>query len=167
MPGPCSEKSASPREGRGHCAAGLGRGHCAAGFRLRRSAAPQVFRRGEHMGRVGFDPRTFFPGMAGHPCLILRAPSLSLQGEPANIGKGLSEPARFTRGSGDQFGIPKPRESGSVIGADRSRSGPSCVLPKGVPQGQTESGGVVLAVICWAPSAQRRCYPTGRCTYRP
>ena len=29
-----------------------------------------------------------FPGMAGHPCLILRATSLSLQGDPANIGKG-------------------------------------------------------------------------------
>ena len=28
-----------------------------------------------------------------------------------------------------------------MIGADRRRSGPSCVLPKGVPQGQTESGG--------------------------
>jgi hypothetical protein len=41
------------------------------------------------------------------------------------------------------------------------------VLPKGVQQGQTESGGIVLAVICWAPSAHRRCYPTGRCTYRP
>jgi hypothetical protein len=27
-------------------------------------------------------------GMACHPCLILRATSLSLQGEPANIGKG-------------------------------------------------------------------------------
>jgi hypothetical protein len=34
---------------------------------------------------------------------------------------------------------------------------PSCALPKGVPQGQTESGGIVLAVICWSPSAQRRC----------
>jgi hypothetical protein len=33
------------------------------------------------------------------------------------------------------------------------------VLPKGVPQGQTESGGIVLAAICWAPSARRRCYP--------
>ena len=37
--------------------------------------------------------------------------------------------------------------------------------------GQTEIGpiigGKVLAVICWAPRAQRRCYPTGRCTYRP
>jgi hypothetical protein len=46
---------------------------------------------------------------------------------------------------------------------DRRRSGPFCVLPKGVPQGQTESGGIVLAVICWSPSAQRRCDPTGRC----
>jgi hypothetical protein len=35
----------------------------------------------------------------------------------------------------------------------------SCVLPKGVPQGQTESGGIVLAAICWATSAQRRCHP--------
>ena len=32
----------------------------------------------------------------------------------------------------------EPRESGSVIGADRRRSGPSRVLPKGVPQGQRE-----------------------------
>ncbi len=55
-------------------------------------------------------------------------------------------------------GIPNPRESGSVIGADRRRSGPPCVLPKGVPQGQTESGGIVLAAICWATSAQGRCH---------
>jgi hypothetical protein len=27
--------------------------------------------------------------------------------------------------------------------------------------------GSVLAVTCWSPCAQRRCYPTGRCTYRP
>jgi hypothetical protein len=32
---------------------------------------PQAFRRGEHMGRVVFDPRSFFPGTAGHPCLTL------------------------------------------------------------------------------------------------
>ena len=55
-------------------------------------------------------------------------------------------------------GIPNPRESGSVIRADRQRSGPSCVLLKGVPQGQTESGGIVLAAICWATSAQGRCH---------
>jgi len=35
----------------------------------------------------------------------------------------------------------------------------SCVLPEGVPQGQTESGGTVLVAICWATSAQRRCHP--------
>jgi hypothetical protein len=51
-------------------------------------------------------------------------------------------------------------ESGSVIGEDRRRSGSSCALPKSVPQeGQKESGGIVLAAICWAPIAQRRCHP--------
>jgi hypothetical protein len=48
---------------------------------------------------------------------------------------------------------------------------PSCVLPNGVPQGKTEChterGGIVLAVICWAPSAQRQCHQIGRCAYRP
>jgi hypothetical protein len=48
----------------------------------------EAFRRGERMGRMGFDSRIFFPWMAGHPCLTLRATSLSLQGDPANIGKG-------------------------------------------------------------------------------
>ena len=95
----------------------------------------------------------FPPGMAGHPCLTLRAKSLSLRGDPAKpVVPGGSE-------SGDRFGIPNPRESGSVIGADRRRSGPSCVLPQGLPQGQTESGGIVLAAICWAASTQRRCHP--------
>ena len=37
----------------------------------------EAFRRGERMGRVGFDSRIFFPWMAGHPCLTLRARSLS------------------------------------------------------------------------------------------
>jgi hypothetical protein len=36
----------------------------------------------------GSMPVFFFPGMAGHLCLTLRARSLSLQGDPANIGKG-------------------------------------------------------------------------------
>jgi len=27
--------------------------------------------------------------------------------------------------------------------------------------------GILLAAICWAASAQRRCYATGRCIYRP
>ena len=48
----------------------------------------EAFRRGERMGQVGFDSRLFFSWMAGHPCLTLRARSLSLQGDPANIGWG-------------------------------------------------------------------------------
>jgi hypothetical protein len=27
------------------------------------------------------------------------------------------------------------------------------------PQGPTESGGIVLAAMCWGTSAQRRCHP--------
>ena len=36
----------------------------------------EAFRRGERMGRMGFDSRIVFPWMAGHPCLTLRARSL-------------------------------------------------------------------------------------------
>jgi hypothetical protein len=41
----------------------------------------EAFRRGERMGRAGFDSRIFSPWMAGHPCPTLRARSLSLQGD--------------------------------------------------------------------------------------
>jgi hypothetical protein len=51
MPGPCSEKSASPREGKGH-------------RRRRRSAV------GNTWAGWGSIPVVFPPGMAGHPCLI-------------------------------------------------------------------------------------------------
>jgi hypothetical protein len=50
-----------------------------------------------------------------------------------------------------------------VIGTDRWRSEPPCVR-KGVPHGQTESGGIVLAVVCWSPCAvlpdRALCSPT-------
>ena len=64
---------------------------------------------------------------------------------PRRSGLVSSRPARCTRGAVDRFGIPNPRKSGSVIGADRQRFGPSCVLLKRVPQGRTESGGIALA----------------------
>ena len=35
------------------------------------------------------------------------------------------------------------------------------------PPLQRSVWGTVLAVTCWSPCAQRRCYPTGRCTHRP
>jgi hypothetical protein len=43
----------------------------------------------------------------------------------------------------------------------------SLALSLSVPQGQTESGAILLAAICWATNAQRRCYPTWHCAYRP
>jgi hypothetical protein len=69
MPGPCSQKSASPR----------GEG---ALRRHRRSAV------GNTWAVWGSIPVVFPPGMSGHPCLIIRVTSLSLRGEPANTGKG-------------------------------------------------------------------------------
>ncbi len=64
----------------------------------------------------------------------------------------------------------QPRPTGRAVLKERLAgtlmSEPPCAR-QGVPHGQTESGGIVLAVTCWAPSAQRRCYPTGRCAHRP
>jgi hypothetical protein len=57
-------------------------------------------------------------------------------------------------------GVPLAKRGGGHIHRRRSHA------RQGVP-GQTENGCMVLAVKCWAASAQRRCYPTGRCTYRP
>jgi hypothetical protein len=42
-----------------------------------------------------------------------------------------------------------------VIGTDRWRSVPPFVR-KGVPRGQTESGDIVLAVMCWARGVTRQ-----------
>ena len=139
--------------------------------------APQAFRRGEHMGPVGFDPRSFFSwdgrSPVSHPVSsYVRRPFPSKENRRISERDDLRPPV-VPGGQeipGDRFGIPKPRESGSVIGADLRDlrgNGPSCVLRKGVPQGQTESGGIVLDVICWSSSAQRRCDPTGLCAYRP
>ena len=104
--------------------------------------------------------------MAGHPCLTLRSRSLSLQGDPANIGRASSRPARCTRGAGDRFGIPNPRKSGPVIGADRQRFSPSCVLLKRVPQGRTESGSTVLAANAGPRVPSGGVTLKRRCTYR-
>jgi hypothetical protein len=101
-----------------------------------------------------------FPhGMAGHPCTTLRSTSPSLQGAPADTRKGRSRPALRTRGSRDRFGIPKPPPlgGGTSQGARRLEgaarwlgrtdimSEPPCAR-QGVPHGQTESGGRVLAI---------------------
>ena len=67
----------------------------------------------------------------------------------------------------DRFGIPNPRKSGSVIGADRQRFGPSCVLLKRVPQSRTESGGIVLAANAGPRVPSGGVTLKRRCTYRP
>ena len=81
------------------------------------------------------------------------------------------EPTLITPRAGqktvDRFGIPNPRKSGSVIGADRQRFGPSCVLLKRVPQGRTESGGIVLAANAGPRVPSGGVTLKRRCTYRP
>ena len=67
----------------------------------------------------------------------------------------------------DRFGIPNPRKSGSVIGADRQWFGPSCVLLKRVPQGRTESGGIVLAANVGPRVPRGGVTLKRRCTHRP
>ena len=81
--------------------------------------------------------------------------------------KGISRPARCTREDVDRFGIPNPRKSGSVIGADRQRFGPSCVVLKRVPQCRTESGGIVLAANAGPRVPSDGVTLKRRCTYRP
>jgi hypothetical protein len=67
----------------------------------------------------------------------------------------------------DRFGIPNPRKSGSVIGADRQRFGPSCVLLKRVPHGRTESGCRVLAANAGPRVPRGGVTLKRRCTHRP
>jgi len=99
----------------------------------------EAFLLGQHMGWVGFDACIFFPWcpspVSHHTCNVPFPPRRS-----GEYRKGMI-PARLLYQGVWGFGIPNPRESGSAIREDCRRSGPSCVLPKGVPQGQTESGG--------------------------
>jgi hypothetical protein len=89
----------------------------------------------------------------------VRARSLTLQGDPANIGKRRSRPARCTREAVDRFGIPNPRKSGLVIGADRQRFGPSCVFAETRATRPNGEWGYSTRRQCWATSTQRRCRP--------
>ena len=59
------------------------------------------------------------------------------------------------------------KESGSVIGADRQRFGPSCVLLKRVPQGRTESEGIVLAANAGPRVSRGGVTLKRRCAHRP
>jgi len=107
------------------------------------------------------DTRIFFPldvsSPVSHPMCDVPFPPRRAISERDDPG-----PDVVPGGQGIGLGSRTLERAGSVIGADR-RGGPleesSCALPKSVPQGQKESGGIVLAAICWAPIAQRRCHP--------
>jgi len=62
------------------------------------------------------------------------------------------------RGSGDGFGIPNPRDSGSVIGADRTVWALLCVAERRATRPNGEWG-FSTRRQCWATSGQRRCHP--------
>jgi hypothetical protein len=114
MPGPCSEKSASLQEGGGGTAAGVPPwGTHGPGVRdgqtsplrprlvVSRSTCPPLspsphansFVIGAAVINTRFDPRPFFPSMAGHSCLTLRATFLFPPRRPGEYWKGMI-PAR-------------------------------------------------------------------------
>jgi len=110
----------------------------------------------------------------------LPPPRLSLQGDPArregrekfidnqidaNIGEVCSRPARCTRGAVDRFGIPSKERVGDW-------GGPPTVwsllwVAERVPQGRTESGGIVLAANAGPRVPSGGVTLKRRCTYRP
>jgi len=104
---------------------------------------------------LSLSSRFFFPWMAGHPRLTLRARSLSFQGDPA---KWMIPARQLYQGGCGSVWILNPRKSGSVIGADRQRFGPSCVAETRATRPNGEWG-YRTRRQCWATSAQLWCHP--------
>jgi len=130
--------------------------------RRRRSVPPW----GTH-GPGGVQFPYFFPLDGRSP---VSHPTCEVPFPPRRSGeyrKGLIPACPLYQGAVDRFGIPNPRRSGSVIGADRQRFGPSCVLLKRVPQGRTESGVIVLAANAGPRVPSGGVTLKRRCTYRP
>ena len=115
------------------------------------------------MRRVGFDPHSFsLDGRSpvSHPtCEVPFTPRRS-----GEYWKGMI-PARplYQGGCGSVW---DPEPSKERVG-DWQRSGPSCVLLKRVPQGRTESGGIVLAANAGPRVPSGGVTLKKRCTYRP
>jgi hypothetical protein len=99
--------------------------------------------------------------MAGHPCLILRAMSFSFQGErdiarskfcfcknnkrtiitkSGEYWKGMVPARPLYQGVRESVWDPEPSRDRVGDWGGPETSGPSCVLPKGVPHGQTQGG---------------------------
>jgi hypothetical protein len=98
---------------------------------------------------------TFSHFLIGHKTSLSRARLLSLSSlSLLSLSLSLS------------LSIPNPRKRGSVIGPEPGRSGPSCVLLKRVPQGRTESWGIVPAAIAEPRVPRGGVTRKRRCTYR-
>jgi len=127
MPGPCSEKSASPREGRGH-------------WRSRHPAVSNTW--------AGWGLIVVFLGFFLGWQVIRVSPYVQRPFPSRRISK-------YWKGM--ISARPLYRESGSLV----------CVAERHATRSNGEWGyKLALAVRCSAPSAQRRCRPTGRCAYR-
>jgi len=74
---------------------------------------------------------------------------------------------KFARDAVSCSGAPGVRDPSCGFYSRQTDGGLSPLVTASASHGQTVSGGIVLAVICWSPCAQRQCYPTGRCVYRP
>ena len=96
------------------------------------------------MGRVGFDPRSFSPWDGRSP---VSHPTRHVPFPPRRTGedwKGMIPARPLYPGVWESVWDPEP---------------PSCVLPKGVPQGQTESGVIVLPPYAGPRAPNSRCHP--------
>ena len=67
----------------------------------------------------------------------------------------------------DRFGIPNPRKRGSVIGAEPATVWSLLCVAERVPQGQTESGGLILAANAGPRVPSGDVTLKRLCTYRP
>jgi hypothetical protein len=152
---------------------------------VRGTEAPQAFRCGDNMGRVGFDARSFFPwdgrSPVSHPTCDVPVPpkrtgrywkgTISARPSYQGVRRSVWAPETFATG---RRHVPQGAPSPST----------ARVLPyeplSGERLGDWDGPLEVSAPLCpprrttwptgewrWSPSAQRRCDPTGRCAYRP
>ena len=127
--------------------------------RRRRSVPPW----GTH-GPGGVRFPYFFPLVGRSP---VSHPTCEVPFPPRRSGKyrkGMVPARRLYQGGCGSVWDPEPSKE---RGAHRQRFGPSCVLLKRVPQGRTESGGVVLAAHAGPRVPSGGVTLKRLCTYRP
>ena len=119
----------------------------------------EAFRRGEHMGRVGFDPRSFFPWHGRSP---VSHPTCDVPFPPRRSGeyrKGMI-PARplYQGGCGSVWDPEPSKERVGDWGGPATVWSLLCVAETRATRPNGEWG-YSTRRQCWATSAQRRCHP--------